>query len=335
MGFDFAGVVCSILNAIQIQVFNFIFKIVISKVIKIENHRTLSEYESSLIVKTYLFQFVNSFSSLYYIAFIKTHFEGCLVNSGGKKKLEIGADCMEELYTQLLSLFIILFLKNIVELLQPYLKYKIRSRSLGNSEQKNQGLNLDLDKQFFLDSYDAVDAEGSLQDYMELVIMLGYTTLFAVAFPLSSFLTYIAILIELQVDKLKLLYFVRRPNPIGAKSIGVWQGIFTFNCTAAILTNIGIICFTIPAMSKVELTKDNLYFAYTLTVFILLALQWMIQFLIPDIPKGFSQVFKRHQHIIEKRLFQNDQGTFEDKDSHLPNFHINITKDLDEQTFYN
>ncbi len=36
-----------------------------------ELHRTPSEYEDSFITKMYLFQFVNFYSSLFYIAFIK------------------------------------------------------------------------------------------------------------------------------------------------------------------------------------------------------------------------------------------------------------------------
>ena len=38
---------------------------------KQENHRTDTEYEDNLIAKTFMFQFVNSYASLIYIAFIK------------------------------------------------------------------------------------------------------------------------------------------------------------------------------------------------------------------------------------------------------------------------
>lgn len=36
-----------------------------------ENHRTESEYENALILKNFIFQFVNSYISLFYIAFLK------------------------------------------------------------------------------------------------------------------------------------------------------------------------------------------------------------------------------------------------------------------------
>lgn len=37
----------------------------------IENHRTQSEYDDSLTLKLYLLQFVNFYSSIFYIAFIQ------------------------------------------------------------------------------------------------------------------------------------------------------------------------------------------------------------------------------------------------------------------------
>lgn len=40
-----------------------------------ENHRTDTAYEDSLIGKTFVFQFVNSFASLFYIAFVKQYAE--------------------------------------------------------------------------------------------------------------------------------------------------------------------------------------------------------------------------------------------------------------------
>ncbi len=36
-----------------------------------ENHRTQTQYETMLITKIFLFQFVNSYTSLYYVAFFK------------------------------------------------------------------------------------------------------------------------------------------------------------------------------------------------------------------------------------------------------------------------
>lgn len=36
-----------------------------------ENHRTQTDYENRLIIKIFLFQFVNSYTSLFYVGFFK------------------------------------------------------------------------------------------------------------------------------------------------------------------------------------------------------------------------------------------------------------------------
>ena len=58
-----------------------------------ENHRTELAFQDSLIVKLAVFQFVNNFSGLYYIAFAKKYVEGeCDFGVG---------NCMDELAMQM------------------------------------------------------------------------------------------------------------------------------------------------------------------------------------------------------------------------------------------
>ena len=51
---------------------NELFKIISRKLNNWENHRTQTEYDDALIIKTVVFQFVNSYILLFYIAFIKS-----------------------------------------------------------------------------------------------------------------------------------------------------------------------------------------------------------------------------------------------------------------------
>ncbi|CAE7679401.1 Ano4, partial [Symbiodinium microadriaticum] len=52
------------------MVFNFIYSKVADILTARENHRTDTEFEDSMISKLFLFQFVNSYASFFYIAFI-------------------------------------------------------------------------------------------------------------------------------------------------------------------------------------------------------------------------------------------------------------------------
>jgi hypothetical protein len=67
----FGSLFTSVLNAIQIQVLNIVYEKVAITLTKNENYRTDTAFEDALIAKLFSFQFVNSYASFYYIAFIK------------------------------------------------------------------------------------------------------------------------------------------------------------------------------------------------------------------------------------------------------------------------
>jgi len=67
----FAGAGVGVANAVTIIVFNQLYKGMAEWLTEIENHRTATEYLDSLILKRFLFQFVNSYFSLYLTAFVK------------------------------------------------------------------------------------------------------------------------------------------------------------------------------------------------------------------------------------------------------------------------
>ncbi|CAG9311107.1 unnamed protein product [Blepharisma stoltei] len=314
-GYDFAGPVCSVLNAFQVQIFNFIYGKLAIKLNDRENHRTQSSYENSLIIKTYTFQFINSFNSLFYIAFLKTSMEGCIVDdSNGKKVRKVGANCMGELYTQLISLFIVAFLKNAVELGWPYVQYRMKKNEfyLGEEERKKLlslvsadefgALRDEIDIQIQKPAYITREVDGTLGDYMELAVLFGYITLFAVAFPLSCSLSLLMCLCELQVDKYKLLYLVRRPQPMGARGIGTWWAIFNINCVIAIFTNVALLCFTMPTFDDWQVASDNIYATFAVFSICLIVFRSFLQKAIPDIPEKYLYVFKRHQNIEDRHL---------------------------------
>ena len=49
----------------------YIIIIIIINYLLLELHRTTTEYEDSFTFKMYLFQFINFYTSIFYIAFIK------------------------------------------------------------------------------------------------------------------------------------------------------------------------------------------------------------------------------------------------------------------------
>ncbi len=66
-----SSIVAGILNGCQIFVLNFVYRRLAVLLNNFENHKTESEFENALIIKLFLFQFINSFSSSFYIIYIK------------------------------------------------------------------------------------------------------------------------------------------------------------------------------------------------------------------------------------------------------------------------
>ncbi len=65
------GPVTSVANAVQIQLLNYFYSELAVWLTLRENHRTDTQYEDALITKLFAFQFINSYASFFYIAFIK------------------------------------------------------------------------------------------------------------------------------------------------------------------------------------------------------------------------------------------------------------------------
>ena len=69
-GDTLSGLVAGVLNSLQIYVLNVVYLRIVQIMTDQENCRTDTAYEDSLIAKLFVFQFVNSYASFFYIAFI-------------------------------------------------------------------------------------------------------------------------------------------------------------------------------------------------------------------------------------------------------------------------
>ncbi|XP_076344414.1 anoctamin-6-like isoform X1 [Tachypleus tridentatus] len=69
-------VTAALLNLVCIMIFNLIYRRIATYLTELEVHRTQTEYENSLTLKMFLLQFVNYYSSIFYIAFFKGRFVG-------------------------------------------------------------------------------------------------------------------------------------------------------------------------------------------------------------------------------------------------------------------
>ena len=94
--------------------------------------------------------------------------------------------------------------------------------------------------------------------------------------------------------------FYQRPVPTGAQDIGTWQSIFAFISVAAVITNAGLICFTMDVL--------NMYPNYgRLWIFVgfnwvLIAIQFAAQAIVDDIPEEVEIQLERMKFIHDKLI---------------------------------
>ena len=119
-----ASTIASALNTIQITIFNVIYSDVSVYLTKYENHRTDTAYEDALISKVFVFQFINSYSSFFFLAFIASYLPNS--DGGGNDMGECGAtNCMEPLAYNIAIIFgSRITLTNLAEIYYPYFRYK-------------------------------------------------------------------------------------------------------------------------------------------------------------------------------------------------------------------
>jgi anoctamin-7 len=138
-----------------------------------ENHRTESAYENNLIIKIFMFQFVNSYTSLYYVAFFKngSRFWGestlkdrCRFRWKDSSNTDYATGCIDELTLQLAAILgtnIVIGLLN--EIFVPILKRYVKSFAW------KEGKSRDLDKRGNFEKQSVLQEDpGTLNEYAEM-----------------------------------------------------------------------------------------------------------------------------------------------------------------------
>lgn len=213
----------------------------------------LETYENSYISKVVLFTFCNTFNSCFLIAFFNDYFklesDGVTYLNFCKQTNLSEENCFAVLRTQMVSIFVINVIKNIPELLVPLLKIiaKRTMRAEGDTLIIHPFRDIDIiinDQMDLIPYTTNSEIDGTVSDYMELIVQFSFLCFFGLAFPSSFILAWVNNIFEIQVDKLKLVYVSRRPIPTGASTIGTWLTVMEIVSFLSIFTNAGLIVFT-------------------------------------------------------------------------------------------
>lgn len=333
-GIQTAVVLSSLLLAVQIQLMNDVYGSWAIKLNDYENHRTDTEYEDALIAKTFLFQFVNSYAALFYIAFVKPFIpliDPCL------------GSCMKELQASLGTIFLTrLVLGNLLELGRPFILSFFKNRQVERIIRSARPVNLttphpstrrasrrstaavsitgiykelegvgsspaasnddhkydisEVERAFMLSEYDVM--MGTFDDYAEMVIQFGYATMFVTAFPLATTMALVNNYVELRVDAWKLCQLTRRPEPRSQEDIGTWLNIMEIIATFSVFVNAGIVAFSGTfAINSTWTERIWIFMGMSSALF---CIKIFVAFVIPDVPLDVEIQLARQDYIKDK-----------------------------------
>lgn len=302
--------ITSVINAVSIQLMAFIYGWLARVLTSWENHAVKSSYDNSLIIKLAVFNSINSYFPLMYIAAIKNSIvidgehQYCLPNSLGVP------DCMKELQSQLGILIITkLVLSILFQYLLPLLtrtccrccarcRYRSDADKLeAYTKQQEAKLASPYEAEAGYPTYDPFD------DYLELMLLFGYATLFVTAFPLAPVIVMIAVMSNVFIDWNRILKLTARPLPEGAQDIGSWQPVFETLCYISSITNLTVVVFTNtgPIFGRSYSYEERLIF-FIIAEHIVLGAKFVIQSFIPDKTYHTSLQLKRQDYLVDKHI---------------------------------
>ncbi|XP_049748957.1 anoctamin-9 isoform X2 [Elephas maximus indicus] len=242
----------ALVHYVTIVIMTKVNRYVALKLCDYEKPRTFSERESKFTVKFFTLQFFAHFSSLIYIAFILGRINGHpgkSVRLAGLWKLEEChlSGCMMDLFVQMA---IIMGLKqtlsNCVEYLGPWLRNKCRRCQHGRVSQDPELR--DWQHNYLLGT---VNVFSLFDEFMEMMMQYGFTTIFVAAFPLAPLLALFSNLVEIRLDAIKMTWLQQRLVPRKAKDIGTWLQVLETIGVLAVIGNGLVIAFTSEFIPRV------------------------------------------------------------------------------------
>ncbi|KAJ8256873.1 hypothetical protein COCON_G00190250 [Conger conger] len=261
-----ASITGSMLNLMVIMILSRVYVSLARVLTHWEMHRTQTKYEDAFILKVFIFQFVNFYSTPIYIGF----FRGRFVGFPGNHRTIFGiipedcdaGGCLIELAQELVVIMVgKQLINNVEEFVCPKLKSWWKKRQFRQSEESDNELEGGDEGQGkstppWETDYTLLRCEGLFSEYLDMVIQFGFVTIFVAAIPLAPLFALLNNWIELRLDAQKFVREYRRPVAERAQDIGLWLNIMQVMASLAVISNAFLIAFTSDFLPR-------LYYRYT------------------------------------------------------------------------
>lgn len=215
----------------------------------------------------FLFQFVNYYASIFYIALIKPlilykptyldrqstafRFEECDVSG-----------CVWELSIQLIIIMVgkqlvsniwEFYFSRLWNMCRKRIQFRQTVRQINARNAKIRMLHTQSQQNLLVNIRRSYEEDFLLQpfqlttlfyEYLEIILQFGFITFFCLSFPLAPLFGFINNIFEIRIDALKVVKEFRRPVPRRAIGIGTWNSILDIMAKVTVLSNAFLIAIT-------------------------------------------------------------------------------------------
>lgn len=139
--------------------------------------------------------------------------------------------------------------------------------------------------------------DGTFADHLEMLIQIGYVVLFSAAFPLAGLCALANNLLEIRSDAFKLAHVHQRPFGQRVANIGTWQNALSMLGLAAVIVNCALIGLS-GQVSRLwpDLTSTQTIILIVTLEHIMLGLRSALTWLLPELPSWLAAEIARAEH---------------------------------------
>ena len=308
----------TVANGASIAILNTIYKALAIKVVNWENHRYQEEWENSLVIKNFTFQFANSYLTLFWIAFKDQNFKGLAYSMGS-------------------ILIVKQFALNLVEIVLPIITNCLKQRKILKAWKTYEDKPKDKEHERYalrVEQQRVMSQEGlTVMNYSEMVIQLGFVTMFAPAFPLAPFFAMINNTLEFR-GEIFMHRIKKRNRATGAAGIGAWIWIIDLLSIVSVIVNCGILFFTSDKLSEsLDYDPIDRFYVVVLVEHGLILLKMFFRSVIPDTPAWVlkAEEIKKKDHArilidMDRELNEHPEKTRKKRVAALMNDYSSLVR---------
>ncbi|XP_018568866.1 anoctamin-10 isoform X2 [Anoplophora glabripennis] len=303
----------SVIYSIVVFIMNTYYRRLATFLTEWENHRTQSQYERHRVTKLVLFEFVNNFLSLFYIAFIirdmdmlKSQLQTMLIISQAINNLQ---ETVMPLAYRYYIMKVLRLKQKLLEKPSPSNQPKVFRDNMLVPKQPLSNINIptiqpdDLRIKQAMEEAEMEAYEGTYDDYLELFIQFGYVFLFSSVYPVAAFWALLNNVVEIRADAFKLCKVFQRPMSRKVKDIGAWQRAFEVVGALSIFTNCGLLYLSPQIRRRAQdFSEVQWLLLFVFLEHLLLGIRYLLHIAISDKPEWVRVALAKRNHESKQAL---------------------------------